>query len=376
VIHAGVYYTPGSLKARLCVEGNRLMYEFCEARGIPHERRGKIIIATRSDEVGYLDSLYRRGVANGVPGIERLDARGLRALESEVSGIAAVHTPSTGIVSFREVAEALGRDIVGAGGRIRLNATCVGFDRRGDAVTVRTSAGEVRARRVVTCCGLQSDRIARASGASPNPRILPFRGSYAALVPEVAGRLRAAIYPVPRPEIPMFLGVHVTPQITGDVWAGPTAVLALSREGYRLRDVKAKDLWESVSYPGFRRLMRHHWRAAIEEGVLEMRPSLLAKHLRPMVPWIKASHFRPQAANGVRAQAMTENGDLVDDFWLDRGPPILHVRNAPSPAATSSLALARYVADQIEAPDVRQEVHVPPEAHDYEAFPAVEPHAE
>jgi L-2-hydroxyglutarate oxidase len=376
VIHAGVYYAPGSLKARLCVDGNRLMYEYCEQRGIPHERRGKIIIATRPDELGYLESLYQRGVANEVPGIVRLDRRQLTALEPGVSGLSAVYTPSTAIVSFRAVAESLSRDIVQAGGRVRLNATCLGFDRQRDTVTVRTSAGDRRGRRVVTCCGLHSDRVARTSGASPDPRILPFRGSYAALVPEVAGRLHAAIYPVPRPEIPMFLGVHVTPQISGAVWAGPTATLALSREGYRLRDIQPKDLWESVSYPGFRRLMRHHWRAAVEEARLEFRPSLLAKQLRPMIPWIRPSHFRPHAANGVRAQAMTETGDLVDDFWLDRTLPILHVRNAPSPAATSSLALARYIVDQLDDRAAgREQFPYPTTFHDHNAFPAVDPHA-
>jgi L-2-hydroxyglutarate oxidase LhgO len=347
VIHAGVYYAPGSLKARLCVEGNALMYDYCRERGIRHEQRGKLIVATHSGELAYLDELYERGRRNVVPGIARLDAEQLAELEPGVSGIAAVLTPSTGIVSYREVTESLARDVEQAGGRVRLSTACLGVERRGRTTVVRTTAGEVEARQVITCCGLHSDRVARASGASGNPQILPFRGSYAGLVPEAVTRLNGhAIYPVPRPEIPMFLGVHVTPQISGEMYAGPTAVLATSREGYRLRDVRVRDLWESVRFPGFRKLMRNHLRAALEEAVLEIRPELLARHLRPMVPWIEARHFVPRVASGVRAQAMGADGTLLDDFALDRQDSILHVRNAPSPAATSSLALARHLLDE------------------------------
>lgn len=350
VIHAGVYYTPGSLKARLCIDGNRLMYEYCREHGIRHEQRGKLIVATKPEELRYLGVLHERGRRNGVPGIERLDREQLTALEPGVSGIAALHTPSTGITSYREVTESLAHDVQRAGGRLRLATDCLGFERRGTRIVVSTTAGDVETRRVVTCCGLQSDRVARSSGASADPRILPFRGSYAGLVAEAAARLNGhAIYPVPRPEIPMFLGVHVTPQISGDMWVGPTAVLATSREGYRLRDVRPSELWDSVRFPGFRRLMRRHVRAAVEEALLELRPKLLARHLTAMLPWIEPSHFRPRVANGVRAQALGRDGTLIDDFALEREGSMLHVRNAPSPAATSSLALARLLVDEMAA---------------------------
>lgn len=308
VIHVGVYYTPGSLKARMCVAGNRLMYAYCAARGIPFERRGKLIVATRPDELARLDALLERGIANGVPGIERLDAAGLAELEPSVSGLAAVHTPSTGVVSFRRVAEALAADVRDAGGRLRLGTEALGFARRRGGVVGETTGGDVPARMVITCCGLHSDRVARRCGAPDSPRILPFRGSYAALRPQAAARLSRAIYPVPNPRLPMFPGVHVTPQIGGGAWVGPTAVPALSREGYRLRDVRAGDLWESLTYRGFRRLMRSHWRAAVAEVGLEVRPALLARHLRPMLPWMTPADIEPGAANGVRAQALARTG--------------------------------------------------------------------
>lgn len=348
VIHAGVYYVPGSLKARLCVEGNRLLYEYCAEKGIRHEQRGKVIVATEERELDYLKTLYERGVANGVPEIAWLSREELAEVEPAVAGIAAVRTPSTGILSYREVTDSLARDFQAAGGSYRLGVACTGIERRPDGkAIVETSSGPIEARRVVTCCGLQSDRVARMSGDGPSPKIVAFRGSYAALRPEAAAKLGGnAIYPVPRPEIPIFLGVHITPQISGATWVGPTAVLAPSREGYRMGQVSVPHLLDVLRFAGFRRLMRRHLRAALEEGVLELRPALLAKHLRLLLPWVEEADLIPRVASGVRAQAVGADGELVEDFAIHDERPVMNVRNAPSPGATSCLALARMLADQ------------------------------
>jgi 2-hydroxyglutarate dehydrogenase len=348
VIHAGVYYIPGSLKARLCVEGNRLLYDYCAEKDVPVERRGKVIVATEESELDYLKTLFKRGQANQVPDIAWLSREELAEVEPAVSGIAAVRTPSTGILSYRAVTESLARDFQTAGGTYRLGVACTGIEHRaGGTAVVETSSGPIETRRVVTCCGLQSDVVAGLSGDGPDPRIVAFRGSYAALRPEAAARLGGnAIYPVPRPEIPIFLGVHVTPQISGEMWVGPTAVLAPSREGYRMSQISLPHLVSTLRFRGFRKLMGQHLRAALEEGVLELRPALLAKHLQQMLPWVEEADLIPRVANGVRAQAVAADGSLVEDFEIHDERPVMNVRNAPSPGATSCLALAKMLADQ------------------------------
>jgi (S)-2-hydroxyglutarate dehydrogenase len=347
VVHAGIYYAPGSLKARLCVQGGRALYAYCEEHGIPTERCGKVVVATDERDLARLDDLYARARANGVEGVTLLAEDDLREVEPAVSGLRALHSPGTGIVDFRRVATSLADEIAGLGAAIRVRAAVHGLSRSGDrTVRLVTAAGPVEAGVVITCAGLHSDRLARMTGAPISPRIVPFRGRYHALAAEASGLVRGLVYPVPDPTFP-FLGVHFTKQISGEVWAGPNAVLALAREGYRGRDVNPRDLWETLSYSGFRTLARRYWRAGLSEVRGDLSKRTFARALQRLVPSLRAEHLAGTHA-GVRAQALSSDGRLVDDFWFDRADRVLHVRNAPSPAATSSLALAREVVGAAE----------------------------
>jgi (S)-2-hydroxyglutarate dehydrogenase len=347
VVHAGIYYAPGSLKARLCVQGGRALYAYCEEHGIPTERCGKVVVATDERDLARLDDLYARARANGVEGVTLLAEDDLREVEPAVSGLRALHSPGTGIVDFRRVATSLADEIAGLGAAIRVRAAVHGLSRSGDrTVRLVTTAGPVEAGVVITCAGLHSDRLARMTGAPISPRIVPFRGRYHALAAEASGLVRGLVYPVPDPTFP-FLGVHFTKQISGEVWAGPNAVLALAREGYRGRDVNPRDLWETLSYSGFRTLARRYWRAGLSEVRGDLSKRTFARALQRLVPSLRAEHLAGTHA-GVRAQALSSDGRLVDDFWFDRADRVLHVRNAPSPAATSSLALAREVVGAAE----------------------------
>jgi L-2-hydroxyglutarate oxidase len=345
VIHSGIYYAPGSLKAELCVEGARLMYEFCAEKGIPTERCGKVIVAADESEIPRLEELKRRGEANGVRGLEEIDRERLTELEPNVVGVRALHSPATGIVDFKLVARALAEEVVDRGGRILTGHTVTGISSNGGGASVTTTAGDFLAGRLVTCAGLQSDRLAVMTGAPRTPRIVPFRGTYYALSERAASLVNGLVYPVPDPTFP-FLGVHFTKQISGEMWAGPNAVLAFAREGYRLRDMRRRDLWETLSYRGFRRMARRYWRTGLAEVRGELSKRAFVAAMRKQVPAVGLRDLGARHA-GVRAQAVAEDGTLLDDFWLDEAPNVTHIRNAPSPAATSSLALARRIADAI-----------------------------
>ena len=343
VIHSGIYYAPGSLKAKACVAGAAQLMRYCDERGIPYQLCGKVIVATEASELPRLDELQRRGIANGVPGLRMVEAAELRELEPHVRGLRALWSPNTGIVDYRQVAAAYAEDIQEHGGQIRVGHGVTTIARRNGTTLLTTPHGEIEARHVIACAGLYSDRVAALTGAPRVPRIVPFRGDYYILNPARRDLVRSNIYPVPDPAFP-FLGVHFTPRMNGDIWLGPNAVLAFSREGYRLRDVRLKDLAEIVGYSGFRRFGRTHWRTGFDEMARALSKRRFLKSLQKFIPELTAADLLP-GPSGVRAQALGADGKLVDDFALDRADGVLHVRNAPSPAATSSLQIGAFVAD-------------------------------
>ena len=348
VIHAGIYYKPGSLKARLCVEGARRLYEYCDRGEIEYRRRGKLIVAVDESELDRLDALERRGHDNCVPGLRRLDARELRDVEPHAAGIAALHSPETGVVDFAQVAGSFAGDLVNAGGSLHLGCQVEGIepaDRRG--VLVRHRSGETHAAFAIVCAGAWSDRLAVAAGASPEPRIVPFRGAYLRLRPERRGLVRSLIYPVPDPELP-FLGAHLTRELDGEVLLGPTALMAGARDAYRLTQVRPRDLASTLAWPGTWKLMRRHWRTGIDELRWALSRRSYAAEARRLLPELRSADLLP-GPSGVRAQALARDGSLVDDFVISETDRALHIRNAPSPAATSSLALADLIADRVDA---------------------------
>ena len=346
VIHAGIYYVPGSLKAQLCVSGARELYAYCDEHGIPVERCGKLIVALDASELPGLEELERRGRANGVPGLRRIGAGELRELEPAAAGVAALHSPATGIVDFGAVARALRADLEHAGGRVILGSEVSALSPNGRALKIAHAGGELHAGHALVCAGAWSDRLAVQAGASPEPRIVPFRGAYLRLAPERRHLVRSLIYPVPDPRLP-FLGVHLTKHIDGEVLVGPTALLAGARDAYRLRDVRARDLASTLSWPGTPRLMRRFWRTGIQEIAHAASRRAMAATAARFVPELRPADLLPGWA-GVRAQALGRDGRLVDDFVFSATDRALHVRNAPSPAATSSLAIGRHVADRAE----------------------------
>ena len=342
VIHSGIYYAPGSVKARLCVAGAREMYAYCDDQRIAYERCGKLIVAIDESELDRLATLEQRGAANSVP-VERLDDTGLRRCEPNAAGIAALHVPSTGIVDFRVVAEHIAAEIASAGAVIRLATAVTGIH----GTTVTTTTGTYECGLVIACAGLGSDAVARLAGGSDDLRIVPFRGDYYTLAPERRDLVRTLIYPVPDPRFP-FLGVHFTKRVDGDVWLGPNAVLAFALEGYRRSDVSPRELAASLAFPGFRAMARRYWRTGLAELARDWSKGLFFQTLRRYVPTLRMSDLRP-GPSGVRAQALTRDGSLVDDFWFERRGNAMLVRNAPSPAATASLAIAREIVDQAYA---------------------------
>lgn len=347
VIHAGIYYEPGSLKARLCVEGARALYAYCEEREIPHERSGKLVLAATEAELGRLDELERRGRANQVPGLRRLGAEEIAAVEPHARGVAALHSPATGVVDFVVVAEAYAEDVRRAGGTIHLGTAVAGAAASDGRVSLRHSRGTTVAGAAVFCAGLWSDRLAVACGAPADPRIVPFRGGYLRLPPEAARLVRANVYPVPDPELP-FLGAHLTRTLGGEVLVGPSALMAPARDAYRLTTVRPRDLGQTLAWPGTWRMMGHHWRAGLREiRHATSRRSFVAEAAR-LVPELRGVKATPGPA-GIRAQALGRDGRLVDDFVVHRTEHAIHVRNAPSPAATSSLALAKLIANELDA---------------------------
>ncbi len=348
VIHSGIYYAPGSLKARLCVAGAREMYAYCERHGIPTERCGKVIVATDESELGRLQDLYERGKANGVEGLEMIVPERLREIEPRCAGIRALLSPCTGIIDYTLVAQRYAQEVREAGGEVRTNCKLRGLRLRDHQVVLETTAGEIKARRVITCAGLYADRVAKLSGGAREPRIVPFRGDYWQLRPQARHLCRNLIYPVPDPAFP-FLGVHATRRIgTGEVWLGPNAVLAMAREGYRRFDLRPRDLAQALFNRGFQRLARKYWRMGAIEMWRDYSKRAFWRSVRRYLPDVTLDDMVP-GPSGVRAQALDPAGALVDDFVVDRqGDRILHVRNAPSPAATSSLMIGRLIADTAE----------------------------
>ena len=346
VIHSGVYYQPGSLKARLCVEGSRLMYAFCAEHDVPVERCGKLIVALDESELGRLDELERRGHANGVEGLRRLSAEEIGEVEPNARGIAALHCPTTGITDYRLVALALAAELRGRGVEIRTGVRVDAVAPAPGGSLLRTSAGAVRARLVISCAGLWSDRLAAASGAPQDPRIVPFRGGYLQVRRGPEPLLRGLVYPVPDPELP-FLGVHVTKHVNGEVVLGPTALLVGARDAYRLWRVRPRDVWSTVTWPGTWRMGRTFWRTGVTELAMAASRRRFVTAAAAYVPAVADLGVVGPDSGGVRAQAVARDGSLVDDFVLSETPGVLHVRNAPSPAATSSLSLARELADRM-----------------------------
>jgi L-2-hydroxyglutarate oxidase LhgO len=346
VIHAGLYYEPGSLKAKACARGRALLERFCEEHDVHYERCGKIVVATTEEEVPRLDELERRGKANGLAGVKRIAPEELREHEPNAKGVAALFVAETGIVDYKEVARAYAKELARRGGELRTSARAIAILRRDSRVIVETTNGSVEARVLVSCAGLASDRIARMAGVDVDVAIVPFRGEYWMLAPERAHLVKNLIYPVPDPAFP-FLGVHFTRRI-GDahsVEAGPNAVLSLKREGYTRTSFDFQDALDVATWPGFWKMAGKHWRAGLGEQWRSFSRAAFARACAALVPEITENDLAPGGA-GVRAQALARNGALVDDFALAEADRMVHVLNAPSPAATASLAIGEEIASK------------------------------
>jgi L-2-hydroxyglutarate oxidase LhgO len=347
VIHSGVYYKPGSLKARLCVTGAAAMVEFCREHGIPHNVCGKVIVATDEEELPRLEELRKRGEANGLTGLRLIGFEELRELEPAATGLQALVVPSTGVTDYALVCEKYAQLIVASGGMVRTSVAVTSIKRSAQEIVVETSKGPFATSAVINCAGLYSDRIARMAGDDPGIMIVPFRGEYYDLTTERASLVRALIYPVPDPRFP-FLGVHFTRRITGRVDAGPNAVLALAREGYRHSDISARDLASSLAFAGFWRMAAKHWRNGLGEWHRSLSKRAFVRALQRLLPEILESDLVP-GGSGVRAQALKPDGALVDDFQFVPSGKVLHVLNVPSPAATASLMIGKTIVDTAAA---------------------------
>ncbi len=342
VIHAGLYYGPGSLKAVNCAAGRELLYRFCEEEGIPHERCGKLVVATRPEELPALEELERRGRANGLEGLRRIGPEEIREREPHAAGLAGLLVPETGIVDFAAVTTAFARRVEGRGGEIRLGARVRRVRAEAGGLVLETAAGVARAGMLVNCAGLQSDRVARLCGVDPGLRIVPFRGEYLELREERRTLVSSLIYPVPDPRFP-FLGVHFTRMIRGGVEAGPNAVLALAREGYSWGAFSPRDVLSYLTYGGFWRMAWRFWRMGLGEIRRSWSRRAMLKALRRLIPELELADLRRGGA-GVRAQALALDGKLLDDFHIVEAPRMIHVLNAPSPAATASIAIGEHIA--------------------------------
>lgn len=345
MLHCGLYYKPGSLKARLAVQGIREMVTFCREHDIPHEICGKLVVATDEHELPRLDELLRRGSANGLEGVRRLNGDELRKIEPHASGIAALHVPEEGIVDYRAVCDAMAREIQRRGGRIVTGAAVHGLSLEAGEWTARSCAGEFSAELLINTAGLHCDRVSQLAGEQREVRIVPFRGEYFRLAITAEHLVRHLIYPVPDPAFP-FLGVHFTRMIGGGVEAGPNAVLAFAREGYRLRDVNLRDLADAIFFPGFWRFLRKYPGMAFTELFQSLSRDRFCRALQRLVPDVRPVDLAAGGA-GVRAQAMTPQGELVQDFHILVRDRALHVLNAPSPAATASLAIGAHIAEMV-----------------------------
>ncbi|XP_038612666.1 L-2-hydroxyglutarate dehydrogenase, mitochondrial [Tachyglossus aculeatus] len=363
VIHSGIYYKPGTLKAKLCVQGAALCYEYCDRKGIPYKQCGKLIVAAEQEELPRLKALYERGLQNGVPGLRLIDSKEIQRKEPYCRGLLAIDSPYTGIVNYTQVSLSYAEDFQDAGGNVVtdfevkhievVNESPMGsIEGMKYPVVIRNSKGEeVRCRYVLTCAGLHSDRLSELSGCSPEPRIVPFRGDYLLLKPEKCYLVKGNIYPVPDPRFP-FLGVHFTPRMDGSIWLGPNAVLAFKREGYRACDFSSRDVVDAVINSGLLKLVFRNFSYGMSELYKACFLSAQLKQLQRFIPEVTVGDVL-RGPSGVRAQALDSEGNLIDDFVFDRGvgaigSRILHVRNAPSPAATSSLSIAEMIADEVE----------------------------
>ncbi|AWK75345.1 hydroxyglutarate oxidase [Rhodococcus oxybenzonivorans] len=344
VVHAGLYYTPGSLKARLCLRGVTLLRQYAQEKGVRYEECGKVVIAHDSSEIARMNAIFERAVSNGVPDVRLLDGGAIRDIEPHARGVAAIHSPRTAIIDYVAVAEALAGDVGAAGGRVRLGTEVVGLESRAREAVVTTSRGTESFDLVVTCAGLHSDRVAVLSGESRSPRVVPFSGDYFLLQPERSSLVKGLIYPVPDPRYP-FLGVHLTKRIDGRIMLGPNAFLALGREAYTRRDWSVRDTASAIGFPGFWRFARGNVAAAVREARTVLSAEAFVREAQKYVPDVCRADVT-RGPRGIRAQAMNADGSLEDDFVITGAHRVIHVRNAPSPGATSSLAIAEYVVDE------------------------------
>ena len=343
VIHSGIYYKPGSLKARLCVEGARAMVEFCGRHNIPFEICGKVIVATSEEEFPRLQTLLERGEANGLSGVRPLNGEQIREIEPHCSGLRGIYVPATGITDYAAVSETYAEVVAHQGGTVSVGTKVTGFTQRGAETVVETNRGAFATRYVVNCAGLHSDSVSRLAGQKPGVRIIPFRGEYYDLIPEKEYLVKSLIYPVPDPRFP-FLGVHFTRRVRGGVDAGPNAVLAFKREGYRWRDFSMRDMAGTLGYSGFWRMAGKYWRYGMGEVHRSLSKRAFVQALQRLLPEIKSEDLVADGS-GVRAQAVRPDGSLVDDFQFDRAGNTLNVYNVPSPAATASLAIGRSIVE-------------------------------
>ena len=343
VIHAGIYYSPGSQKANFCSTGGAMLRAYCDERGIPYEMCGKVIVATDDSEIPRLEELHRRGTANGAEGLQMVGRERLLELEPHAAGVRAIFSPNTGIIDFSAVSRAYASDLESGGGELMTGTKVVSIARRDGRLFLDTTAGEISAASVINCAGLHADRIAGMMGVDIGVRIIPFRGEYFSLTPQRASLVRGLIYPVPDPDLP-FLGVHFTRRIGGSVEAGPNAVLALAREGYRKTSFNLRDSFGLAAYPGFWRMSASHWKTGFHEMYRSRVKASFVRSLRKLVPEIEGEDLHEPGA-GVRAQAVDNKGRLLQDFSIAQSEDAVHVLNAPSPGATSSLAIGRHIAD-------------------------------
>ena len=346
VIHSGIYYKPGSLKAQNCVVGARLLTRFCDDHGIPYEKCGKVIVAVDESELPALEELYRRGTANGVPGLRRIGPDELKDLEPYARGVAALHSPETGIIDYTQVARAYASDFEESGGRVSLGTALMGINSLPDGMELVTSVGSLRVKHLINCAGLYADVVSEMTSPDRSVRIVPFRGDYYTLSQRAKGLVRGLIYPVPDPAFP-FLGVHFTKTVRGYTEAGPNAVLAFAKEGYTISKVNGGELLRTLSFPGFWLLTLRYWRMGTQELLRSVSKRAFLKAAQRLVPEIQEDDLVDRGA-GVRAQAVDRKGRLLDDFLISSGNNSVHVRNAPSPGATASIAIGRQVIDVAE----------------------------
>jgi len=343
VIHAGIYYAPGSQKANFCSEGNGILREFCDERGIEYEMCGKLIVAIDDSEVPRLEELYRRGTANGALGLELVGPERLRELEPHAAGVKAVWSPNTGIIDFKQVSQAYSTEMRERGGDLMSNAQVKSMARSNDGIHIETSSGDVTAKHIINCAGLHADKVASMMGVDIGVRIIPFRGEYYSLKKEKESLVNGLIYPVPDPSLP-FLGVHFTKRVTGSVEAGPNAVLSMKREGYSKTSFSFGDAMGTLTYPGFWRMSMKYWKVGFNEQYRSVMKGVFVKSLQTLIPEITGDDLHQPGA-GVRAQAVDRKGQLLQDFSIAETNNAIHVLNAPSPGATSSLAISRYIVD-------------------------------